>query len=91
MKSYKTIPSAALVILSLSFTCFPKGGTISTTKSGTISTTRTGTISTTASGTISTTRFGTISTTRTSAEVDSTTVIYRSALFGVLFSILTAW
>jgi len=91
MKTYKYLPFATLLILSLSFSAFPKGGTISTTRTGTISTTRTGTISTTATGTISTTRFGTISTTRTPIQVGSNPVVFRPDLVDLLFSLLTVW
>jgi hypothetical protein len=91
MKSFKYLPFAALLILSLSFSAFPKSGTISTTRTGTISTTRTGTISTTATGTISTTRFGTISTTRTLDQSGRNLVAYRADLVDLLISLLTAW
>lgn len=90
MKSCKYIPCSALLILSLSFSVFPKAGTISTTKTGTISTTRTGTISTTATGTISTTRTGTISTTRTSVQIGSDFVIYKADILDLIFSLMTA-
>jgi hypothetical protein len=91
MKTYKYIPFAGLLILSLSLTCFPKSGTISTTKTGTISTTRTGTISTTATGTISTTRRGTISTTCTPVEADNPSVFYRSGILDLFVSMLATW
>jgi len=91
MKSYKYIPCVGLLILSLSFSVFPKTGTISTTKTGTISTTKTGTISTTTVGTISTTRTGTISTTRTSLQVVMESVISGKDALNLFSSLLTAW